>query len=30
MARSPKITRVQVHQYAWELEDMGTDYNGFN
>ncbi len=30
MARSLKITRVQVHQYAWELADMGTDYNGFN
>ena len=30
MARSPRITRVQVHQYEWELEDMGTDYNGFN
>ena len=30
MARSPRITRIQVHQYAWELADMGTDYNGFN
>lgn len=30
MARCPKIIRVTAHQYAWELADMGTDYNGFN
>jgi L-alanine-DL-glutamate epimerase-like enolase superfamily enzyme len=30
MARSPRIVRVQVHQFAWEVPDMGTDYNGFN
>ena len=30
MARQPRITRVRVHQYAWEIPDLGTDYNGFN
>ena len=30
MARNPRITRVQVHQYEYEVQDMGTDYNGFN
>jgi L-alanine-DL-glutamate epimerase-like enolase superfamily enzyme len=26
----PKITRIEIHEYAWELPDMGRDYNGFN
>ena len=26
----PKITRVEVHQYASTLPDLGRDYNGFN
>jgi L-alanine-DL-glutamate epimerase-like enolase superfamily enzyme len=26
----PKITRMEIHEYAWELPDMGRDYNGFN
>lgn len=30
MARHPRITRVTVHQYAFELDDVGADYNGFN
>jgi len=30
MARNLRITRVQVHQFEYELRDMGTDYNGFN
>jgi L-alanine-DL-glutamate epimerase-like enolase superfamily enzyme len=30
MARTPKITRISVLQYQWELRDMGVDYNGFN
>src|SRR3954451_5916288 len=30
MARQPKITRVEVFQYAYDVKDMGTDYNGFN
>jgi L-alanine-DL-glutamate epimerase-like enolase superfamily enzyme len=30
MARHPRITRLTVHQYRWQLDDMGTDYNGFN
>jgi L-alanine-DL-glutamate epimerase-like enolase superfamily enzyme len=30
MARAPRITRLTVHQYAFELPDIGTDYNGFN
>ena len=28
--RQPKITRIRVHQYAWEVRDLGVDYNGFN
>src|SRR5947209_19668243 len=27
---APKITKVRVHQYQYELRDMGVDYNGFN
>src|SRR5579885_2066184 len=30
MPRQLKITRVAVHQYSWELSDVGSDYNGFN
>ena len=30
MARSPKITRVEVHEYAYDVADLGVDYNGFN
>ncbi len=30
MARQIRITRIAVHQYEWEVPDMGTDYNGFN
>lgn len=30
MARSPRITRIEVHQFAWEVPDLGVDYNGFN
>jgi len=30
MARQPKITRIEVFQYAYDVPDMGTDYNGFN
>ena len=30
MARHPRITRLTVHQYRWQTEDMGYDYNGFN
>src|SRR3974377_2307918 len=26
----PKITRIEVHEYAYTLENLGTDYNGFN
>jgi L-alanine-DL-glutamate epimerase-like enolase superfamily enzyme len=26
----PKITRIEIHEYHWELPDMGRDYNGFN
>ena len=26
----PKITRISVHQFQFEVRDMGTDYNGFN
>ena len=30
MATHPRITRLTVHQYAWELNELGFDYNGFN
>ncbi len=30
MARHPRITRLTVRQYRWQLDDMGYDYNGFN
>jgi hypothetical protein len=28
--KAPKITRVRVHAYQWEVQDLGVDYNGFN
>jgi L-alanine-DL-glutamate epimerase-like enolase superfamily enzyme len=28
--REPKITRIRVHEYAYEVQDLGVDYNGFN
>jgi L-alanine-DL-glutamate epimerase-like enolase superfamily enzyme len=30
MARTPKITRISVHRYGYQVQDMGVDYNGFN
>jgi L-alanine-DL-glutamate epimerase-like enolase superfamily enzyme len=30
MRQHPRITRLTVHQYSWEIHDVGTDYNGFN
>ncbi len=30
MARSPRITRIELHEYAYEVADLGVDYNGFN
>ena len=26
----PKITKIRVHAYQWEVQDLGVDYNGFN
>jgi L-alanine-DL-glutamate epimerase-like enolase superfamily enzyme len=26
----PTITSIEVHEYAYTLHDLGTDYNGFN
>src|SRR3712207_8882260 len=26
----PRITSIEVHEYAYTLPDLGTDYNGFN
>ena len=26
----PKITKIEVVVYEHEIQDMGTDYNGFN
>jgi L-alanine-DL-glutamate epimerase-like enolase superfamily enzyme len=26
----PRITSIEVHEYAYSLNDLGTDYNGFN
>ena len=28
--RNIKITRVTIHQYTWEMRNLGVDYNGFN
>ena len=30
MAAELRITRLKVSQYAWEIDDLGVDYNGFN
>ena len=26
----PKITKIEIVVYEHEIQDMGTDYNGFN
>lgn len=26
----PIITRIEIHEYAWTLNELGRDYNGFN
>jgi L-alanine-DL-glutamate epimerase-like enolase superfamily enzyme len=26
----PRITSIEVHEYAYSLNELGTDYNGFN
>ncbi len=26
----PKITRIEIHEYCYTLDNLGTDYNGFN
>ena len=26
----PIITKIEVHEYEFTLNDLGTDYNGFN
>src|SRR5437870_241276 len=26
----PRITRIEVHEYTYTLDNLGTDYNGFN
>jgi L-alanine-DL-glutamate epimerase-like enolase superfamily enzyme len=26
----PKITRIEVHEYTYTLDNLGRDYNGFN
>ncbi len=26
----PKITRIEIHEYQWQLPKMGKDYHGFN
>ena len=30
MTRSLRITRIELHKYAYEVENLGVDYNGFN
>jgi hypothetical protein len=30
MGKPPKITRIEIHEIAWETLDLGKDYNGFN
>ena len=30
MEAGPKITRLEVTEFEYEMQDMGTDYNGFN
>jgi L-alanine-DL-glutamate epimerase-like enolase superfamily enzyme len=26
----PKIQKIEIHEYAYTMHDLGTDYNGFN
>lgn len=26
----PQITRIEIHEYQWQLPNMGKDYHGFN
>lgn len=26
----PNITRIEIHEYQWQLPNMGKDYHGFN
>ena len=26
----PKIQKIEIHEYAYTLNDLGKDYNGFN
>lgn len=28
--KTPKITKIRIHQFGYELRDLGVDYNGFN
>ena len=30
MPRAPRITRVSVHRFTYQVSNMGVDYNGFN
>jgi len=30
MSNRPIITGIEIHEFEYELENMGTDYNGFN
>jgi L-alanine-DL-glutamate epimerase-like enolase superfamily enzyme len=30
MSRAPRITRVAVHRFSYQVPDLGVDYNGFN
>ena len=27
---NPKITKIETVNFSYEIQDMGTDYNGFN
>jgi L-alanine-DL-glutamate epimerase-like enolase superfamily enzyme len=28
--KTPKITKIRIHQFGYEVNDLGVDYNGFN
>ena len=30
MGNQLKIDHLEVHQFQWEHENLGSDYNGFN
>src|SRR5207302_5807108 len=30
MSRAPRINRVAVHRFGYQVSDLGVDYNGFN